>query len=162
MKLDKRSIDKKLYRQSLLEKRRAISQERRKEAAFQLSLFLKHLLPFDQVFSFSSFKYEIDTILLNQILSREGRLFLPKMENGSLSFYSEEKKGVYSSSTAILVPAVAFDLNHNRLGYGKGYYDRYLSQIPYAQTFGIGFKEQLVERLPIEPHDIPLNSVHLF
>jgi 5-formyltetrahydrofolate cyclo-ligase len=58
----------------------------------------------------------------------------------------------------ILVPGVAFDLRGGRLGRGKGYYDRLLKELR-GTTCGVGFDQQVVEAIPIEPHDVRLDSV---
>lgn len=59
--------------------------------------------------------------------------------------------------TMIVVPLVAFDANHNRLGYGGGNYDRYLPQLSAeCRITGVAFSEQEVAAIPVEPHDIPL------
>ena len=56
----------------------------------------------------------------------------------------------------ILVPALAYDLRGNRLGHGKGYYDRFLKEIPTTPTIGIGYGSQLLHDIPSEPHDHPM------
>jgi len=53
----------------------------------------------------------------------------------------------------IIVPAVAFDREGNRLGHGKGYYDWLISQIPKAYSIGLAFGFQILEKIPIEPND---------
>lgn len=53
----------------------------------------------------------------------------------------------------ILVPGLSFDLRGNRLGHGKGYYDRYLEQISSTPTVGIAFQSQILSSIPAEPHD---------
>jgi 5-formyltetrahydrofolate cyclo-ligase len=58
----------------------------------------------------------------------------------------------------VLVPGVAFDLHGRRLGRGKGYYDRMLANVRGA-TCGVGFDEQLVDEVPVEPHDVYLNWI---
>jgi 5-formyltetrahydrofolate cyclo-ligase len=58
----------------------------------------------------------------------------------------------------IVVPGVAFDLAGHRLGYGKGYYDRYLHERK-GQLVGLCFDFQLVEKLPAEAHDVRMNMV---
>lgn len=58
----------------------------------------------------------------------------------------------------LLVPGVAFDLHGRRLGRGKGYYDRMLANVR-GTTCGVGFDEQLVDEVPVEPHDIYLNWI---
>ena len=57
----------------------------------------------------------------------------------------------------LVVPAVGFDEAGNRLGYGAGNYDRYLSQLTDAcHTVAVAFAEQQVGPIPAEPYDIPL------
>ena len=59
-----------------------------------------------------------------------------------------------------IVPAIAFDRLGNRLGHGKGHYDRLLSQASHnAVKVGICFDCQLHEELPTEPHDIRMDWV---
>ena len=57
------------------------------------------------------------------------------------------------------ISSVAFDRNGNRLGRGKGYYDRLLPRIPSAYKAGICFPFQLVEEVPAEPFDIRMDEV---
>lgn len=58
----------------------------------------------------------------------------------------------------IIVPAVALDAQRNRLGRGKGFYDRLLSSTS-CPTIGVVCDFQLVEEVPVEPHDRPLDCV---
>jgi 5-formyltetrahydrofolate cyclo-ligase len=58
----------------------------------------------------------------------------------------------------IIVPAVALDQKRNRLGRGKGYYDRLLSTTK-CPTIGVACEFQLVDEVPVEPHDRPLDCV---
>jgi 5-formyltetrahydrofolate cyclo-ligase len=60
----------------------------------------------------------------------------------------------------ILVPGVAFTLEGSRCGRGGGFYDRFLKLIPLtSHRLGICFSFQLVEELPVEPHDLPMDAV---
>ena len=59
----------------------------------------------------------------------------------------------------IIVPGVAFDTKGNRMGRGKGYYDRFLAKHPTVKKIGICFDFQLVEHIPAEPHDIRMDEV---
>lgn len=60
----------------------------------------------------------------------------------------------------IIVPGLAFDLEGNRLGRGRGYYDRLLQALPeQAPTIGIAFDFQIVEDLPHSSKDSPVNKV---
>ncbi len=58
----------------------------------------------------------------------------------------------------VLVPGVAFDLDGKRLGRGKGHYDRLLSSVR-SKTCGVAFDEQVVEKVPVEAHDVLLNCI---
>ena len=61
----------------------------------------------------------------------------------------------------IIVPGIAFDRDNNRLGRGKGYYDRFLNEIPSRiPAFGLAFDFQIVASLPFqEKHDIQVSRV---
>jgi 5-formyltetrahydrofolate cyclo-ligase len=58
----------------------------------------------------------------------------------------------------ILVPGVAFDSQGRRLGRGKGFYDQMLASVR-GTTCGVAFDEQIVETIPVEPHDVHLNCI---
>ena len=59
----------------------------------------------------------------------------------------------------IVVPGVAFDRKDNRLGRGRGYYDRFLCQHLSVKRIGICFDFQLVDEIPTEPFDIRMDEV---
>ena len=59
----------------------------------------------------------------------------------------------------IIVPGVAFDRKGNRLGRGRGYYDRFLCQHLDVKRIGICFDFQLVNEVPAEPFDIRMDEV---
>jgi len=162
--------------------RRLISSERRDEAEKALLSFALTHWTTGLVMSFSSYGTEISTLFLNQILAQEKRLLLPRRGEAGLVPYiiedltslepngkllepnpslSEPWKGPID---IILVPALAFDSNNHRLGYGKGHYDWFLTNWKGgAKSIGIGFKEQGGNTVfPIESHDVPLDEVALF
>ena len=58
----------------------------------------------------------------------------------------------------VLVPGVAFDLRGNRLGRGKGYYDRLLESFN-GHKIGIAFDEQVVDAVPVENLDVRMNAI---
>lgn len=59
---------------------------------------------------------------------------------------------------AAVVPGSVFDIHGGRLGYGGGYYDRFLqNEAPQAKRIGLAFEMQLVDKVPVEPHDQPLD-----
>ena len=62
----------------------------------------------------------------------------------------------------LLVPLVAYDKNFNRVGYGGGFYDRYLKRIKKIKnvlTIGLAFSYQKVKKIPIEKNDIKLDFI---
>ena len=64
----------------------------------------------------------------------------------------------FSKIDLAIVPGMSFDLNLNRLGRGKGYYDKLLSKLD-TYLIGVCFSFQLREEITIEPHDLPMNCV---
>ncbi len=59
----------------------------------------------------------------------------------------------------IIVPGVAFTRTGSRLGYGGGYYDRYLPLCTHAKMLALAFPEQMVEEIATDAHDFPLPLV---
>lgn len=78
------------------------------------------------------------------------------------AFHIEEPSGddLVSADTLelIIVPAVAFDRKGNRLGRGKGFYDRLLNTVR-ATKIGVGYEFQVYDELPAEPHDVPMDMI---
>lgn len=62
-------------------------------------------------------------------------------------------------SLVAIIPGMAFDRACHRLGRGKGYYDRLLSQLPYIYKIGVAFPFQLLDDIPCEPTDIQMDEV---
>lgn len=68
--------------------------------------------------------------------------------------------GTPSSFDIIVVPGIAFDMNGNRLGYGKGYYDRALGNIKKrGLIMALSFDFQIVDKVPVEKHDIKVDRI---
>lgn len=162
-----------------------ISLKRKLEASHLVNLFLKDVLQNSScnVFSFASKPFEINLWPLLRWLCEERRLLLPKivqdtikvykipsLQNLRLSFQNihEPHENLchlinnLTSDTLILVPALGFDDLGNRIGHGKGHYDKFFASYPHLTRWGIGFKEQKYNFLPTEEHDVLMNEVHLF
>lgn len=72
----------------------------------------------------------------------------------------EERSVSATSLQVAIIPGSVFDRRGFRLGYGGGYYDRFLAQeAPQALRIGLAFALQVVERLPAEPHDMPMDML---
>lgn len=78
------------------------------------------------------------------------------------AFHIEEPTGLDTVDAGeielVVVPAVAYDKNGNRLGRGKGFYDRLLASTS-ATKVGVAFDFQVVEVIPAEEHDVPMDIV---
>lgn len=129
------------------------------------------------VLLYHSLKDEVDTHEFIRKWSRKKRILLPVVvgddlelriytgpEDMAIGAYGiNEPTGElftdYAAIEFIAVPGVAFDRSGNRLGRGKGYYDRLLPRIPSAYKAGICFPYQLVEEVPAEAFDIRMDEV---
>ena len=129
------------------------------------------------VLLYYSLKDEVETHTFVQKWSKKKRILLPVVVDDDLelriytgpedmatgSYGIEEPTGElftdYATIDFIAVPGVAFDLKGNRLGRGKGYYDRLLPRIPSAYKAGICFPFQLVEEVPAESFDICMDII---
>ncbi|MBM4313880.1 MAG: 5-formyltetrahydrofolate cyclo-ligase [Deltaproteobacteria bacterium] len=60
---------------------------------------------------------------------------------------------------AVIVPAVAFNRRGYRVGYGGGYYDRFLPAAPQAAKIGAAFACQIVEEIPVGPYDVKMDYI---
>jgi 5-formyltetrahydrofolate cyclo-ligase len=70
-----------------------------------------------------------------------------------------DKQFVSVEPDICVVPLLAADQQKHRVGYGAGYYDRYLSSLSNSITIGIVYQCFIFEKLPSEIHDIPLNII---
>lgn len=59
----------------------------------------------------------------------------------------------------VLIPGLAFDQKGNRMGYGGGFYDRFLRREPTHPTIALCYDFQMVEAIPTQDHDIPVDTV---
>ena len=59
----------------------------------------------------------------------------------------------------IVVPGVAFDRQNNRMGRGRGFYDRLLKSTPNAVKIGVAYDFQILDSIPVEPHDVKMDRV---
>lgn len=85
----------------------------------------------------------------------------PKVfQNAPIEQESFDLEITQQSHGLMLVPGLVYDEEHFRLGYGKGYYDRYLSTYPGIKTVGVCFDVQISEeKLPSDTHDKKLDYV---
>ena len=93
----------------------------------------------------------------------ELRMFSSTEELKTGSFGIAEPTGdyftEYQTIDLVVVPGMAFDKKGNRLGRGKGYYDRLLPKLPNACKLGVCFPYQFVDQVPTEATDIRMDAV---
>lgn len=111
--------------------------------------------------------------VLEDCLSQGKRLALPRVEGKQIDFYEitsldQVKEGCFhvmepttslkmqETHALVLTPGVAFDKKGNRIGYGKGYYDRYFSSYPELIRLGVSYHCQVEDLIPAEENDVKL------
>lgn len=137
---------------------------------------------FEKVMVYLSMNREVETWELCEVLTKQGRQviapvvdiesgkLIPKRIQNVKDDLVRHRFGMMEPNEScpvfphgqiqlILVPGIAFDLAGNRLGYGKGFYDRFLPTCPNAVTIGLAFQMQIVENLYPQPWDVPVQHV---
>ncbi|MBZ0157443.1 MAG: 5-formyltetrahydrofolate cyclo-ligase [Alphaproteobacteria bacterium] len=171
-------------RREVLSRRDSIASALRsgKDEAIRKSLyFLSAYQSARFILLYASFRSEVDTFeMIRHCLTQGKRVALPRVDSakGELFLYEirgmddlaagcwgirepipspERERGVQEMDL-IIVPGVAFDEQCNRLGYGKGYYDKLLRE-KRAKAVALAYEEQIVASLPAETHDIKMDAI---
>lgn len=182
----KRKQNKKQIRKEYLEKRNKMSAAKREKASEKITerlLKMPEVKNAPTVFVYASYKSEVSTKKLIQTLLSEGRnVALPKVNGTEMEFYRISSwdelfpgyQGILEpqvrgeeavcphSRDVMLLPGASFDYSGNRIGYGGGYYDRYLEALQGRKPFlvGVAFYQQVYPAfLPAEPHDWKVDYV---
>ncbi|MGL6187384.1 MAG: 5-formyltetrahydrofolate cyclo-ligase [Clostridium chrysemydis] len=133
-----------------------------------------------KIFIYIGFGSEINTKSLIKIMLKEGKeVFVPKvleeemiaLKITSLNNLIESKFKILEpvgeksdidgeEFDLIIMPGVAFDRSGNRIGYGKGYYDKYLKDIKSdIKKIALAYELQLIEEIETEEHDLKVDSI---
>lgn len=171
-------MEKQEIRRKIKALRTMLSEEERHSAAEEVFRQLEQTAAFimaERILMYHSLPDELSTHAFLRKWSGRKRFFLPRVNGVNLdilpynesrlelgSFHIEEPIGDDVVDPAeielIIVPAVAYDRSGNRLGRGKGFYDRLLSS-SHATKIGVGYDFQLLDSLPAEKHDVPVDIV---
>lgn len=174
--------EKSRLRRAFLEKRRNLPQSLRQ---CKSALILKVLLS-EKVFSDASrvalyfpVNGEVDTReIFRKCVDLEKKVFFPKTLGSDLVFLrtrnieelapgnfsipeppAEAERARNDEVDLVLVPGVAFDFSGNRIGYGKGFYDRFLKDIPRQIRFGLAYRFQVLESVPSDKTDVKTGRI---
>ena len=160
----------------------ARERQEKSRAAMQNFLSLPEMKHWSTLFIYVNFRSELETLeLIQSCLSKGKRVAVPLVEASTVSMIplliqDPEKDlvpGYYGipepdpekslrvaarEIDAVVIPGSVFDIHGGRLGYGGGYYDRFLvNDAPQAKRIGLAFEMQVVENVPVQPHDQPLD-----
>ncbi len=172
-----RNMNKKDARRYGLKQRHDLSLEIRKEKSKSIfQQLLPYLNKYNCIGSYVSIRDEVDTKdILDWCFEHHKKICVPKVVGRTLVFYEihdwcDLEEGSFhvlepktselvevSDIELMLVPLSAFDKEHNRCGYGKGYYDSVLNEC--SKKIGLAFKEQEVDEITCEEFDVPLDDI---
>jgi 5-formyltetrahydrofolate cyclo-ligase len=135
----------------------------------------------DPVMVYVSKPLEVHThSLLDDLLSRGTRIVVPIIEQETktlrLSYLTDSTHLITSTFNvpepigreiparpedvrAVIVPVLAFDRRGHRLGYGAGYYDRFLASCPSLTKIGLAFSCQEIPSVPHDSNDVPMDHI---
>ena len=173
------SIQKSALRKHLLEKRDATSAELRSILSEKIHENLKKISSYtnsQNIACYFPIGSEVDTrdIMLN-ILEQGKNLLLPKIVNDNIEFYivpnlETLEKGSFEimepkdscrraeKIDCVLIPTIGVSKSGVRLGYGKGYYDRFLSSTD-AVKISLTYSKQIVKSIPSDSHDVKIDWI---
>ncbi|HVW66901.1 MAG TPA: 5-formyltetrahydrofolate cyclo-ligase [Candidatus Peribacteraceae bacterium] len=178
--------EKELLRQRIKERGSRVSDKDRLAESRSICRRIVENLPAGPltVCAYAAMRSEADLhTLLEELLARPGtRIFLPRFTRSFFEFreihaLDDLTPGRFNlpeplpssallnlkDVTLALLPGIAFDRSGNRLGRGNGGYDRWLADLrkfnPDANVWGIALEYQLTDKIPVEPHDLPVDAV---
>src|SRR3989338_647774 len=174
-------------RQQILEKRDCLSKEEVTEKSQKIIENLKATKEYrtsSLILFYVSFNNEVSTIgLIRELLkTKEKKVLVPYVEKNNpllqvslLENFNDLEKGKYNileprkdkikktdvkKIGIVLVPGIAFDKKGHRIGYGHGYYDRFLNTLGSGtKKIGLAYDFQVVDSVTKEKHDVVLNIV---
>jgi 5-formyltetrahydrofolate cyclo-ligase len=177
--------DREALRQKILGARDGLSDKARQAksiSAMQNFWTLPGMQQWSTLFIYVNFRSEVETLeLIKKCINRDIRVAVPLVDASAVrmipllikdpeqdlvpGYYNipepDPKKSLRlepGEIDAAVIPGSVFDIHGGRLGYGGGYYDRFLlNDAPQAKRIGLAFELQVVDKVPLEPHDQPLD-----
>lgn len=135
---------------------------------------VKHpaFLEADTIYCYVDYKREAGTCSIIEMAWESGKkVAVPKVDGEEMQFYyirdfSELSEGYYgimepytgkiadAVKPLVIMPGAVFDKMRSRIGYGGGFYDKFLASHPSFKTLAIAFEFQVLEQIPTDSHDI--------
>lgn len=169
-------------RKKLIKKRKNIENKSKKDDNICNNLLNSNIyIECEQILLFASLNDEINTDFLIEKSLRDGKkVALPKCldNNGSMDFFYinsisdlecgafNVREPMFNTSTLVtdfsgalcVVPALSYDKNGFRIGYGKGYYDRFLEKFS-SISVGLCYNELISDEIPADKYDLPVDYI---
>ena len=174
-------MDKKELRRTIREHKRAMTEEeivQRSEKLGKLFVQSEAYKNAKTIYGYLPYNQEVRTVpMLEQALKDGKKVAVPKVYGDEMKFLylddlSKVSKGyagipepiadepVADDETAlVLMPGLAFDPAGHRIGYGGGFYDKFLAAEPNHPTLALCYEFQMLPELHTEEHDIPVDTV---
>lgn len=173
------TVEKGRLRKQLLEQRDGLSPDFIKIASSRIQENLRKVLYYRNAKTIAGYHAvgsEVRTRdILQEILNSGRELCLPRIEKNDIVFRKisgfsdleignftvmepKERCEVSENIDVILVPAIALTRQGYRLGYGYGYYDRYLHKVQ-SKKIGLSYAKQLVKSIPLDNHDVKVDFI---
>lgn len=174
-------MDKKELRKTIRERKRAMTEEEivsRSEKLGQLFAQSDAYKAAKTIYGYLPYNQEVRTVpMLEQALRDGKRVAVPKVYGDEMKFLylddlTQVSKGyagipepiadgpLADDVTAlVLMPGLAFDPQGHRIGYGGGFYDKFLAAEPNHPTLALCYEFQMLPELHTEEHDIPVDTV---
>ena len=167
------------YRQKYINIRKNITNKKEQDnLIFSKVIVNKNIKDSNLILIYVSMKYEIDTInLIKYFLSINKQVAVPKIENNQMNFYyinslSELKTGYFNilepitnnlvtdyNNCVSITPGICFSKEMYRIGYGKGYYDKFYQKHNNIYKIGLCYKKCLLESIPYDNYDIKVDEI---
>ena len=174
-------MDKKELRRTIRERKRAMTEEEIVSRSEKLEVLFSQSEAYKAaktIYGYLPYNQEVRTIhMLEQALKDGKRVAVPKVYGDEMKFLylddlTQVEKGyagipepiadgpVADDDTAlVLMPGLAFDPAGHRIGYGGGFYDKFLAAEPNHPTLALCYEFQMLPELHTEEHDIPVDTV---
>ena len=174
-------MDKKALRKQIREKKSLLSREQIIDASTRLAeLFFStdEYKNANTIYGYLPYNQEVRTeLILGRALADGKRVAVPKLYGDEMRFiYIEDFNGLETSemgipepvcddpvavdtSALVLMPGLAFDAQGHRIGYGGGFYDKFLASEPNHTTVALCYDFQMYPELDTDSFDIPVDKV---